>query len=477
MDGILGSIFQVVTGIILVYFFLINTLYLLFIFLSITGIFRYRNRTAYVSFKDIFQMPLVKPISIIAPAYNEGMGIVESIHSLLSLEYPLYEVIVVNDGSKDDTLEKLIKAFDLKKSKRIFRKAIETKPIKGIYISPSNPKIVVVDKVNGKKADAMNAGLNASRYPLFCGIDSDSILEKDSLLKMARPFLERPEKTVGAGGIVRLSNGCMVKSGQVTKVGLPRNSLARFQILEYLRAFLGGRIGMNILKSTLIISGAFGVFRKDIALKCGGYRAASIGEDMDLVVRMRKFLHENKTPFNLEFIPDPICWTEAPETLRSLARQRNRWHRGLAETLYHSRKMLFNPRYGVTGMFAMPFYLIFEMLGPIIEVSGYIIFTVLLVTGQYNRPFAVLFFLLAVVFGILLSLLAILLEEYSSRRYPRLRDILIIIAYGLMENIVYRQWLAIVRAKSFLDLAKGREEWGEMEKRGFSFEDQKQQEN
>lgn len=472
MEGIIGSVFQVVTGIILVYFFLINSLYLLFIFLSISGIFRYRNAMAYVSFKDIFQMPLVKPISIIAPAYNEEMGIIESTKSLLSMEYPLYEVIVVNDGSKDDTLKKLIEVFDLKKSKRVFRKTIETKPIKGIYISPSNPKLIVVDKVNGKKADAMNAGLNVARYPLFCGIDSDSILEKDSLLKMVRPFIEDPEKTVGAGGIVRLSNGCKVKSGQVVKVGLPRNPLARFQILEYLRAFLGGRIGLNLLKSTLIISGAFGVFRKDIALKCGGYRAASIGEDMDLVVRMRKYLHEKKIPFNLEFIPDPICWTEAPETLKTLSRQRNRWHRGLAETLYHSRQMLFNPRYGITGMFAMPFYLIFEMLGPIIEVTGYIIFTVLLIIGEYNRPFALLFFLLAVVFGILLSLLSILLEEYSTRRYPRLKDIVIIIAYGLMENILYRQWLSVVRAKAFFDLALGKEEWGEMEKRGFAFESQ-----
>ncbi|UCE40610.1 MAG: glycosyltransferase family 2 protein [Candidatus Aminicenantes bacterium] len=474
MDGILGSVYQVVTAIILVYFFLINSLYLLFIFLSILKIFRYRNAMAYVSFKDIFQMPLVKPISIIAPAYNEEMGIIESTQSLLSLEYPLYEVIVVNDGSKDDTLKKLIKTFDLKKSKRVFRKMIETKPIKGIYISPSNPKLVVVDKVNGKKADAMNAGLNVSRYPLFCGIDSDSILEKESLLKMVRPFIEDPEKTVGAGGIVRLSNGCKVKSGQVVKVRLPRSPLARFQILEYLRAFLGGRIGLNLLKSTLIISGAFGVFRKDVALKCGGYRAASIGEDMDLVVRMRKYLHEKKIPFKLEFVPDPICWTEAPETLKSLSNQRNRWHRGLVETLYHSRKMLFNPRYGITGMFAMPFYLIFEMLGPIIEVMGYTIFTVLLIFGQYDQPFALLFFLLAVVFGILLSLLSILLEEYSARRYPRLKDIIIIIAYGLMENILYRQWLALVRARAFIDLALGKEEWGEMEKRGFAFDSQKQ---
>ncbi len=473
MEELLHSVFHIATSIILVYFFLINSLYLLFIVLSISGIFRYRNTTSFINFKEIFQMPLVKPISIIAPVYNEELGVVESVKSLLSLEYPLYEVIVVNDGSKDRTLQKLTKAFDWKKSRRIYRKTIQPKPIKGLYISPRHPKLVVVDKVNGKKADAMNAGLNVSRYPLFCGIDGDSILEKDSLLKMARPFLEEPEKTIGAGGIIRLSNGCTVKSGQVIKVGLPKNFLARFQILEYLRAFLGGRIGLSMIKSVLIISGAFGLFRKDIALKCGGYRSATIGEDMDLVVRMRRHLHENKIPFDFTFVPDPICWTEAPETLKSLSRQRNRWHRGLIETLYHSRKMLFNPHYGITGLFAMPFYLIFEMLGPLIEAAGYIIFAALLILGEFNQPFAIFFFLLAVVLGILLSLLSILLEEYSARRYPHLKDIVIIVAFGLLENFLYRQWLAVVRAKAFFDLALGKHEWGEMEKRGFYLEGQK----
>jgi cellulose synthase/poly-beta-1,6-N-acetylglucosamine synthase-like glycosyltransferase len=254
---------------------------------------------------------------------------------------------------------------------------------------------------------------------------------------------------------------------------LPRNALARFQILEYLRAFLGGRIGLSMLKSILIISGAFGLFRKDIAIQCGGYRTDTIGEDMDLVVRMRKYLHEKKIPFVFQFIPDPICWTEAPETLKSLAGQRNRWHRGLVESLSHSSKMICNPRYGITGMFAMPFYVIFEMLGPLIEVAGYLIFTLLVLMGQFNRPFAILFFLFAVVFGILLSLLAVLLEEYSTRRYPRLKDLIIIVAYGLFENILYRQWLAVIRAMAFLDIAKGKEEWGEMKKKGFSLENQK----
>ncbi len=276
MTGALHSFFHIVSVMILVYFFLINAFYLLFTFLSLFGIFRYRNFTTFVSFKEVFRLPLVKPISIIAPAYNEEPTIVESVRSLLSLEYPLFEVIAVNDGSTDLTLERLITTFRLEKVKRVYRKVVKTQPIRGIYISPAYPNLVVIDKVNGRKADALNAGLNVSRYPLFCAVDGDSLLEKDALLKIVRPFLEDPEKTVAAGGIIRLSNGCTVRNGQVMQVGMPRNSLARLQIIEYLRAFLGGRIGLGMLKSTVIVSGAFGLFRKDIALKCHGYRSNTI---------------------------------------------------------------------------------------------------------------------------------------------------------------------------------------------------------
>ena len=468
MEAILHAAFHAIGLIILAYFFLINGFYLLFTILSLVGIFQHRNLSTYVSFKEVFRLPLVKPISIIAPAFNEEATILESVRSLLSLEYPVFEVIVVNDGSKDMTLDKLIKFFRLQKSKRVFRKVVDHKPVRGIYTSPAFPKLIVVDKVNGKKADALNAGLNISRFPLFCAIDSDSLLEKDALLKVVRPFLEDPEKTIAAGGIIRLSNGCAFKDGQVARVKMPRKAIARFQIIEYFRAFLGGRIGLSMLKSLLIVSGAFGLFRKDVALQCGGYRTATIGEDMDLIVRMRRHLYNMKRPFEVRFIPDPICWTEGPESLRVLARQRNRWHRGLIDTLLHNRKMLFNPRYGVTGLFALPFYLLFEMLGPLIELTGYISFVCCVVLGELNAPFALLFFLLAVVLGTLLSLLAILLEEYSSHRYPRLQDILTITLFSLLENILYRQWLAVVRVKAFFDYAKGKEEWGAMEKKGFA---------
>lgn len=467
--GAVGQVlFEAFSWLILAYFVLLNLLYLLFTILSLVGIFRYQNLTTYVSFHDVFRLPLVKPISIIAPAYNEESTIIESVRALLALEYPCYEVIVVNDGSTDLTLEKLIRVFRLKKSRRVFRRVLQTRPIRGIYVSPAYPNLVVVDKLNGKKADALNAGLNVSRYPLFCAVDSDSLLEKDALLKIVRPFLEEPDRLVAAGGIIRLSNGCTVASGQIAQVRLPRNILARFQVIEYLRAFLGGRLGLSMLRSALIISGAFGVFRKDVVLQCGGYRQGTVGEDLDLVVRLRRHLHNMHIPFAIRFIPDPICWTEAPESLRVLARQRNRWHRGLIEALLPNLRMLFNPRYGVTGLVAMPFYFIFEMLGPFVEVAGYFLFIGCLVLGQINYPFALLFFLVAVVLGTLLSLLAVLLEEYSSYRYPRLGDLFIIVLFSLLENVPYRQFLALVRVKAFLDYLRKKEEWGEMRRKGFA---------
>ncbi len=468
MSGVLAFVSDGLELVILVYFLLINSFYFLFNLLSLSGILRYRRMVTFVRFGEIFRMPIVRPVSVIVPAFNEEAGIVESVRSLLSLRYPVFEVVVVNDGSTDATLARLAAAFALRPSRSVFRRSIPTQPIRAIYRSAVHPRLTVVDKSNGKKADALNAGLNVSRYPLFCAVDSDSVLESDALLKVVRPFLEDPARTVGAGGVIRLSNGCVVREGQVVEVGIPRNWIARFQVLEYLRAFLGGRLGMSTLRSTLIVSGAFGIFRKDIAMACGGYRTDSLTEDMDLVVRMQKHLHERKLAYRFCFIPDPICWTEAPEDLRVLARQRSRWHRGLIETLFRSRRMFFRPRYGVAGMFALPFYAVFEMAGPFIEVLGYVLFAGHLVFGRIDVPFAATFFFVAVFYGTFVSLLAILLEELSSHRYPRPRDIVILTATGVAENLFYRQYLSLVRAWAFLDYLRGKKEWGLMERRGFA---------
>lgn len=451
---------------ILIYFLILNTFYIFFLVVAIGELLRYRRLLIILKTIEVLPVSLVKPVSIIAPAFNEQNSIVQSVSNLLSLDYPVYEVIVVNDGSTDETLSRLIEHFKLKQSSLVFRKSLETKPIRAIYTNPEYPRLIVIDKENGKKADALNAGLNISRYPLFCAVDSDSVLDRDALQKVVRPFLEDPEKTVAAGGIIRLSNGCVIEKGQLKRLSIPRNILVRFQIIEYLRAFLGGRVGLSRLNSLLIVSGAFGLFRKDIVMAIGGYRKNTVGEDMDLVVRMRQYLHENKKPFAVRFLPDPICWTEAPSNLRSLGSQRNRWHRGLIETLAASRKMLLNPRYGVTGLLALPFYFIFELAGPLVELFGYLFFILASIFRVINYTYAALFFALAVVVGAMISLGSILLEEFTQRRYPRAKDILALLPYCFLENIIYRQYLSYVRVKAFIDYLKGKKEWGKIEKKG-----------
>ena len=468
INEILNNIFRALPNVILVYFILINTFYFLFIILSLFGIRHYRNITSFINLRDIFRSPLTRGISIITPAFNEEKNIVASVKTMLSVEYPKFEVIVVNDGSTDHTLKRLIDAFNLKKTEWVFRKQIETKPVKDIYASSDFPRLVVVDKINGMKADALNAGLNISRYPLACIIDSDSIIERDAILKVARPFFEDPEKVMAAGGIVRIINGCVVKDDQVRNVRMPRSIIPRIQVVEYLRAFLGGRLGLSMLRSIMIISGAFGIYRKDIILKCGGFRKDTIVEDMDIIVRMQKYLREKKVPYKISFVPDPVCWTETPETFRSLGNQRNRWYRGLIEVLASNFNMFLNPRYGIIGMFAMPFYIVFELFGPLIEFIGYIIFAVYIVSLKIDYTYPLMFFLLAVIYGTFLSLMTILLEELSFRRYKSLSDIVSLAIAAFLENIIYRQFLTAVRAKAFLDFLLGKKEWGKMRKVGFS---------
>jgi len=453
---------------ILYYFILLNSVYTLLLFLSFYGVILYLRRLRLVNFKDYFKYQIVPPISVIAPAYNEELTVVESVKSLLMLEYPEYELIIVNDGSTDKTLEVLIKNFDLKVSHKAIKLQLKHQPIKNIYRSKIYKNLVVVDKVNGKKADALNAGINCARYNYFCSIDADSILERDSLLRCIRPFIENPDKTVATGGIVRIANGCEIKAGQVVNIKLPNKMLPMFQIIEYFRAFLAGRIAFDVLNCLLIISGAFGLFRKDIVLQCGGYSHNTVGEDMELVVKIHKYCLENKIPYKIYFTPDPVCWTEAPENTTILARQRSRWQRGTMETIIKHKKMLFNPKYKIVGLFALPFYLIFEMISPIIELTGYLYSVVGFITGSLNIYFAILFFFVAYGWGVLISILSVFIEEFSFKKYPSLDDILKIVFFSFLENLGYRQLTLIWRLQGIVDYFSNVQTWGEMKRTGFN---------
>ncbi len=451
---------------ILVYFLALNSFYALLLVLSIPEIWEQTRLAEDEDFQRLMQSDALPPITILVPAYNEQKTIEASVTAILALHYRNYEVVVVNDGSSDATLEALRHAFDLYEVPRTYPETIPTKPLRALYRSRARTKLVVIDKENGGKADSLNAAINASRFPLVIAVDADTLIEPDALLRLTRPFL-LGRRIAAVGGTVRVANGCVVKHGQVMDARVPRRLLPGVQVVEYLRAFLFGRLGWNRLGGNLIISGAFGLFRKDHLLAVGGYDATSIVEDLDLVVRLHRYLRGHKIRYEIPFIPDPVAWTEVPESLRVLARQRGRWQRGLVAAMWQYRGMLFNPRYGRVGLIAVPFYALGEMLAPLVEVFGYVIIVAGLIAGVVNVSFALLFILVAWGYGMLLSLWAVVLEEVSFHRYRRLGDLVRLVLFATLENFGYHQCGVWWRLGAFFTPRGRKHVWGEMTRRGF----------
>jgi len=334
-----------------------------------------------------------------------------------------------------------------------------------VFGSRKYPNLIVVDKENGRKADALNAGVNVSRKDLICAVDSDSLLESDVLRRMIMAFTEDQE-IVAVGGVVRVANGCKFRHGVVESIRTPKSYFGRVQAVEYLRAFLFGRVGWDYLNSLLIISGAFGVFDRKAVIRAGGYMHDTVGEDMELVVRLHRYYKEQNIPYRVRFLPEPVCWTEVPEDWKTLGRQRDRWHRGLADTLSRHRKMIFNPKYGRLGMVAMPFFLIVELLAPVVEIFGYLVFTLSFILGVINLTFFLLFLTVAILLGVIMSVLAVLIEELTFRRYDKMKDVAILIIYAFLENFGYRQLYAWWRFKGLINYMKGDLQWGEMKREG-----------
>ncbi|MFL5929084.1 MAG: glycosyltransferase [Gaiellaceae bacterium] len=450
----------------LAYFALLNGLYLLFTAIAWADVTRHMRLRRSFAADEAFASPLTPGISVLLPAFNEEAGIVESVRSLLDLRYPRHEVVVVNDGSTDETVARLIEAFELVPVRKVIRAGLATKEVRAAYVSRRDRKLSLVDKENGGKADALNCGVNAAIYPYVCAIDADALIERDALLQVAAPIFEDPDRVAATGGIVRIANGCTIDHGRVIDVRLPRSRVATLQVVEYFRAFLVGRVGWSRLNALLIISGAFGLFRRSLVVAVGGYWTDTVGEDVELVVRLHRYLRERDEPYRIAFVPDPVCWTEAPEDLRTLSRQRRRWQRGLGQSVWRHRRMLANPRYGVLGVLAFPYFAIFELLGPVIEIVGPIVTIYWWAEGRLSTLFLVCFLVVSFFLGILLTLAALGLEEFSFRRHPRTREILRLAAYSIVENLGYRQLNAVWRTMGLVDLARRRRGWGAQKRRG-----------
>ncbi|MDE2600263.1 MAG: glycosyltransferase family 2 protein [Rhodocyclaceae bacterium] len=450
---------------ILCYFIALNGSYL---FLNLLSLRALRLRIDERLLDDLPQAysGLELPVSILVPAYNEEGTICTSVLSLLQLAYPEFEIIVINDGSQDDTLEVLKREFGLLPFPEAYRAYLPSKPIRGIYRSTRYLNVRVIDKENGGKADSQNAAINISRYPLVCPVDADSILQRDSMARVVRPFLSDPT-VVGAGGTVRIANGCEVRGGFLTKVGLPSNWLALFQVVEYLRAFLFGRVGWSSINGMLIISGAFGVFRRDAIMLAGGYRSDTLGEDMELVVRMHRQLRAQGKPYRIAFMPDPVCWTEAPEDLETLKNQRIRWQRGLSECLARHWRLMFSRNGGVPGWLALPYALLFEWLSSILELFGYIVMLIAYLSGSISWQAYGAFLFVAIGMGILLSASGLLLEEMSFHTYPRGKQLLRLGLAAIVENFGYRQLNSYWRLiGTYRWIRRSESKWGVMKRKG-----------
>lgn len=462
------TLVEVVSWLAIAYFALLNVTYAILIALSFMESGRYHGRAPYSGDDIILRSSFTPPVSILVPAYNEEATIADSIRQTCFLEYGEYEVIVIDDGSTDGTFATLEQAFDLEPTPAPVRRQLASAEILGVYASRTRAGLTVVRKANGGKADALNAGVNLSRYPLICAVDADAILEKDALLRVVKPFIEDPSHTIATAGIVRVLNGCTLSPGVIDRVKASRKLLPLIQNVEYLRAFLAGRTGWSRIRALSIISGAFGVFRKDAVVAAGGWRTDTVGEDMDLALRLRRVEAEQGGHQRVVFVPDPVVWTQVPETVRDLAGQRNRWQRGLLESLVHNRGMIANPRYGTLGCLALPYNLLFEVIGPFVEVAGYFVVISAAIAGLVDPGFFALFFLLAVGCGVALSTAAILLEEMWLRRYSSASDLCWLFLGAVVENFGYRQLTALWRVWATFDYLRGTGGWGHIQRQGLA---------
>ncbi len=460
--------------------FSVVLIYLLIMLFSALEMRDYLKKNRFVDYQDIITSPIAPGVSLIAPAYNEGSNIVQNAKSLLSLHYGKFEVIVVNDGSKDDTLEKLVEFFELEKTAYAYHAEIPVQKVKGVYKSTNKSyrRLTVIDKENGGKADALNAGINIAQMEILSCIDVDCILSNDSITRMVRPFMEETNrKVIAVGGAIGIANNCDVKDGTVTKYRVPKSLLGRFQVIEYVRAFLMGRMAWSRINGLMLISGAFGFFRKDLVVAVGGYFSKTVGEDMELVVRMRRYMEERKIPYKVGFVPDPLCWTEVPESEEVLSRQRNRWMRGTIETLQLHRKIGLSPKYHVLGMISFPFWTVFEKFAPILELLGVIYTLVLVVIGDFSALYFIALFAMIYLLSMMVSTFSILYEQLAFNNYKDKKDLRRLIWVILLEPFFIHPKITLWGLKGHLDFISGKGGWGKMIRTGFkSAEDKKKME-
>lgn len=438
----------------------------LFILAVVSAIVLYRERMVerFARVEDMLVSDLAPPVSILVPAFNEAAGIVDAVRSMGMVSYPRFEIVVVNDGSTDDTLARLIEAFELVPVPYPLRANLPTAPIRQVYKTRLPIRLTVVDKENGGRGDAVNTAINAARYPYVLATDADVIIDGMALVHAMRLVAEDRDRTVAVGGNVRPINGCRVRQGHLVDPAVPSTLLERYQLLEYLRSFIASRPAWSVLNCLPLLSGAFGVFRRDVLVEVGGYTVGHLGEDMDLTMRIHRHLRAKKMGYRMVYSPAAVVWTEVPPTRAILRRQRIRWHRGLMTAVHDFRSSFLNPGHGALGMISWPVMVLFEYFAPIVEFLGYLVLPFAILTGTVSPVSAVILYLVAVFAGAINSLLALLLDErFGYFNDPR--QTLKLLAVVFVENLGIRQLTVWWRVRAMLG-GKVTRVWGDMERRG-----------
>jgi len=428
------------------YFSAINVVYTLLLFLGMIRVYLRRKELNIEDFTNILHSNSLPTICFIIPMYNEEQNISATIQNILHLTYRSKQIIAVNDGSDDDTLQVLKREYKLVLIPQFYQESIPTEQVKQVYRSQSNPELIVIDKRHQGKYDTLNAGLNACEQPFFLAVDADSFIDDATFEALVRPILGSAE-TVAIGATIRVRNGCTLEYNRIDTKKFPNGVLTAMQGLEYLRSFLM-RQGWDWIGGNFVIAGAFSIFSTELIRNIGGF-SSTAAEDVEIVIRLHRVMRESRLPYRIVYLPDPVSWTEAPSTLKTLGKQRTRWHYGLLESIWYHKKLCFNPFYGLVGFITYPFMIWGEALEPIVEIGGYLYILTMWFLGILNIPFFILFLLLSFGFTFFYSLACLLIEELSFRKYPSFKSIASLLACCLIENFGYRQFNACWKARGF----------------------------
>lgn len=452
----LEKIILITDNIALIYTSTLCGIFFIYIIYSSIELSKRRKRKALYEYLEIDNSEYYTPVSLLVPAYNEEVTICDTIDSLLNVDYSEYEIVVISDGSTDDSTKKIINNYNLKEVYKPMRVSIDTKEVLMVYSGEyKNRQITLIDKENGGKADALNVGINYSKYPIFIAIDADSMLDKNSVKNIISPFMKN-KQTIAVGGNVKISNYITISSGSVIEVTKPNKTIVNFQIIEYIRSFLINRMTWDNLNMNLIISGAFGAFNKKAVIDVGGYKNSTIGEDMELVMKLHKFFLKNNKDYYIAYAPDANCYTQAPDTLKGLKTQRRRWQIGLIHSMHIHKEMFLDKKW----FLGKSYFLLFEMITPIIELSGIVIITVSFIFKMINIEFILLYYLMTFIYGFGISATSILLEKYIFQENMDKSVFRKLIFLSLFESIGYRQLVSLYRASAFIGYRKNNEKWG-----------------